>query len=309
MNFVGSSTSAVWRQRMYGSLAGLGLYLLMYLAGWIKLNDVTLASLSISFALYFFALYLPREFRLRWALALADTITIGFLVQDTGGANSAFLMLIPVWFFGVSLANLVDGETAPIPYMMLMGAAAGLLGAWYNLNIVTVSILVLSLLAVGAGALTLALERRAARRDPLLTMLFNRASGLERLEELCMAGEVTSVAFVDLRDFKGFNDKLGHKTGDEILLEVAKRLVQSVRKSDLTVRMGGDEFLIASQHPDLQIRLEAVFALPIQTSKGELLVSGDIGSVSISRQEEIDAILERADALMYARKRAAKVLA
>lgn len=307
MKGVGASTSEVWRQRMFGSLGGLGFYLLLHLFGWMRLGDLAIASVAVTFLLYVLALFLPREFRLRWALALADTVTIAFLIQDTGGSNSPYLMLIPVWFFGVSLANLVDDEITPIPWMLLMGAVSGVVGTWQNFTVATAAILIVSLLAVGAGALTLVLERRAARRDPLLTNLFNRAAGLERLEELCMAGVIQSVAFVDLRNFKTFNDKYGHKIGDEILLEISLRLTKSVRRQDLVVRMGGDEFLIASQHPDLQSRLEQIFTSPVQTSKGNLEVRGDIGSVSVSRQEEIDAILERADALMYSRKRAAKL--
>ena len=140
-------------------------------------------------------------------------------------------------------------------------------------------------------------------------MLYNRSAGLNRLEEMCQSGEAVSVAFVDLTEFKSLNDRNGHKTGDEVLLEVGRRLAASVRPSDLVARIGGDEFLIASQHPDLQARLEQIFAQPIQTSHGALQVGGDVGSISVNRQDEVDDILERADALMYSRKRAAKALA
>ncbi len=308
MNFVGASTSAIWRQRVYGGLGSFVFYIILHFTGLVPLSNLILTFQFGSFILYFLAVFSSSPPWVRWTLAITDVITLTMMIQFTGGKISPFLMIIPVWFFGVALANLVDGETRPIPWMLLLATACALGGTWFNLDVLTGSMLFVALASLGAGVLTLSLERRAARRDPLLTNLYNRSAGLERLEEMCRSGEAVSVAYVDLTDFKGFNDRLGHKTGDEVLHEVAKRLISSVRPSDLVARIGGDEFLIASQHPDLQLRLETIFEHSVKTSRGELNVKGDVGSISISRQDEIDAILEKADALMYARKRAAKAV-
>jgi diguanylate cyclase (GGDEF)-like protein len=57
-----------------------------------------------------------------------------------------------------------------------------------------------------------------------------------------------SVMFIDIDDFKDVNDTFGHDFGDALLLQIASRLKQSVRKSDILVRYGGDEFVICFQH-------------------------------------------------------------
>jgi diguanylate cyclase (GGDEF)-like protein len=54
------------------------------------------------------------------------------------------------------------------------------------------------------------------------------------------------VIFIDINNFKAINDTYGHKEGDHAIVTFSKIIAKSVRKNDLTARMGGDEFLIAS---------------------------------------------------------------
>ncbi|CAM4392284.1 sensor domain-containing diguanylate cyclase [Paenibacillus alkaliterrae] len=79
-----------------------------------------------------------------------------------------------------------------------------------------------------------------------LTGLFNR----RYLSHLYTGGSDKrySVMFIDIDDFKEVNDTFGHDFGDHLLLEIAARLRQSVRKTDIIVRYGGDEFIICFQH-------------------------------------------------------------
>ena len=81
-----------------------------------------------------------------------------------------------------------------------------------------------------------------------LTGLPNRSLGRDRIEQAIVhaARNKSRVAlmFVDLDNFKAINDSLGHNVGDEYLKQVAARLSQSVRKSDVVARHGGDEFVI-----------------------------------------------------------------
>lgn len=93
-------------------------------------------------------------------------------------------------------------------------------------------------------------ERRAhelAIRDPL-TGLLNRRSLIEHLEHavLYAARHKANFAllFLDLDKFKNINDTMGHEVGDELLRQVAARLTQAVRESDMVARLGGDEFVI-----------------------------------------------------------------
>ncbi len=89
--------------------------------------------------------------------------------------------------------------------------------------------------------------KRQAEQDPL-TGLFNRAVLLERLADAVAASERTgrqgALMLVDLDDFKGVNDTLGHDAGDMLLLAVAERFRETLRKSDTIARLGGDEFAI-----------------------------------------------------------------
>lgn len=81
-----------------------------------------------------------------------------------------------------------------------------------------------------------------------LTNLPNRVMLLEHLKQALLEAEraqnLVAVLFLDLDQFKAINDSLGHKVGDVLLKEAAKRLRNSVRKSDIVARLGGDEFII-----------------------------------------------------------------
>jgi len=86
-----------------------------------------------------------------------------------------------------------------------------------------------------------------AHHDPL-TDLPNRFALMERLEQSLSSakrsGEKIAILFIDLDRFKSINDTLGHHIGDQLLIQVAKRLKFSVRNSDIVSRLGGDEFVV-----------------------------------------------------------------
>ena len=81
-----------------------------------------------------------------------------------------------------------------------------------------------------------------------LTGLGNRELLLKFLGEAVSvaqgSGRLVGVLFLDLDDFKGVNDKLGHPIGDQLLKAVAERLNAAVRRTDMVARIGGDEFVI-----------------------------------------------------------------
>ncbi|WP_102957998.1 putative bifunctional diguanylate cyclase/phosphodiesterase [Mangrovicella endophytica] len=89
--------------------------------------------------------------------------------------------------------------------------------------------------------------RLRADRDPL-TDLFNRGYLTRRLEEGIATGQWQRrgvlIYMLDLDDFKHINDTFGHRAGDIVLIEIAKRLKQLCRGDDFAARLGGDEFLV-----------------------------------------------------------------
>jgi len=88
---------------------------------------------------------------------------------------------------------------------------------------------------------------RLAYIDPL-TGLANRARFFQHSEEMIKTSEQHSrrlaLLYIDLNDFKGFNDSLGHDAGDLLLKTISKRLVSACREFDYIARLGGDEFCI-----------------------------------------------------------------
>lgn len=90
------------------------------------------------------------------------------------------------------------------------------------------------------------IELENASLTDSLTGLYNR----RYLAHMCNNGtdKQYSVLFIDIDDFKEVNDRYGHDIGDSLLQEIAARLRSSVRRSDVLIRYGGDEFLICFQH-------------------------------------------------------------
>jgi len=80
-----------------------------------------------------------------------------------------------------------------------------------------------------------------ARRDPL-TGMFNRLDFSVRLEEAIRHNQPFALLYLDLQNFKPFNDQYGHQVGDEVLRIIANRIGMFARSEDVAARLGGDEF-------------------------------------------------------------------
>lgn len=154
--------------------------------------------------------------------------------------------------------------------------------------------------------------RHQAFHDPL-TNLANRASYTDRLEHSLLRAtrEAKSVAvvFMDIDNFKAVNDSLGHNLGDEVLVEVAKRVQSSVRPGDTTARFGGDEFAIlledASMPEARKVTRRIIDALrePLHLAGRDVPVGASLGiAVSGPHDRDADALLRNADIAMYVAK-------
>jgi diguanylate cyclase (GGDEF)-like protein/PAS domain S-box-containing protein len=146
-----------------------------------------------------------------------------------------------------------------------------------------------------------------------LTGLANRVLLRDRLEHALAqarrSGDVVSVLFCDLDNFKIINDTLGHDAGDVILTQVAERLRANVRDGDTVARLGGDEFAIicenATRNDSEETAKRVLDALrqPFAIGKRDTFVSVSIGSAD-NRFDALDAdeLLRRADIAMYVAK-------
>ena len=152
------------------------------------------------------------------------------------------------------------------------------------------------------------LEQLAHRalHDPL-TGLPNRTLLTDRLTQALRAverdqGGGVAVLYLDLNGFKEINDTYGHATGDQVLIEVARRLRAAVRPADTVARLGGDEYAIVAEGlpaPDavaLADRVRDALRPPI----GTLDVVASVGTAHSSEAGfDADALLRQADADMY----------
>jgi diguanylate cyclase (GGDEF)-like protein len=160
--------------------------------------------------------------------------------------------------------------------------------------------------------------RKLAFYDPL-THLPNRRLLGERLTQILEACSerklMGALLFIDIDNFKTLNDTLGHKTGDMLLQEVARRLTACVREADTVARLGGDEFIVIlgelRQHPEeaaaqAKIVAEKILALVCQTYRingRECHGTSSIGITVIGElKDSIDDVLQRADLAMYQAK-------
>jgi diguanylate cyclase (GGDEF)-like protein/PAS domain S-box-containing protein len=155
--------------------------------------------------------------------------------------------------------------------------------------------------------------RQAALYDPL-TGLPNRRLLRDRVEHALVlrARRHTGVAvlFVDLDGFKRVNDTFGHDVGDEVLVEVASRLVERVRGCDTLARHGGDEYVMLleelvdrEQATSIGQRALAGFDEPVRTVAGNISVSASIGIHLATDDDDYDSLLRAADGAMYDAKR------
>jgi diguanylate cyclase (GGDEF)-like protein/PAS domain S-box-containing protein len=156
-----------------------------------------------------------------------------------------------------------------------------------------------------------------ALHDPL-TGLANRVLLRDHLERALArqirSGGPVALLFVDLDDFKRINDSYGHAAGDQILAQVAGRLVGAVRADDVVGRQSGDEFavLLGQIHTDDEAiasaeRILGELRRPILLGARSIVVGGSIGiALTSERGTAAEELLTQADAAMYAAKASGK---
>lgn len=123
-----------------------------------------------------------------------------------------------------------------------------------------------------------------------------------------------ALAYLDIDKFKSINDKYGHGMGDEVLIEFARRLQQTVRCTDIIARLAGDEFVIIFEHAGGHSELSTMgqkiidrIRVPFIFAEATLQVTTSVGIALITEQgaSSVD-ILQAADQALYSAKRAGR---
>ncbi|WP_020166823.1 MULTISPECIES: sensor domain-containing protein [Methylotenera] len=148
-----------------------------------------------------------------------------------------------------------------------------------------------------------------------LTSLPNRALFNKRIVSAISIAkrqqQLLGILMIDLDHFKSINDTLGHVIGDALLVDVAARILSTLRGGDSVARLGGDEFAILIQDvnkaEDLAVlasKILQMLVLPFYVSEQELYVTASIGiAVYPQDTEHVDDLLKYADMAMYAAKK------
>lgn len=148
-------------------------------------------------------------------------------------------------------------------------------------------------------------------RTDFLTGLPNRLSFFEHFEELLERGNKRAfLLFLDVDNFKSYNDNLGHVAGDAILIKVSSSILKVISPDDKLARLGGDEFAILhfadsdqSAH-DFALSLQREIRMPVDFESMQLRIDCSIGIACFPDDSfEIKKLLSCADTAMYFAKR------
>lgn len=144
-------------------------------------------------------------------------------------------------------------------------------------------------------------------------LMFKERMGLALLRA-ARADSRLALIFIDLDRFKNINDSLGHHTGDQLLIEVSRRLTASVRLSDTVARLGGDEFVVVVENIDGQndaaqvaIKVHAMLGQPF-VIEGKTLHAPPSMGISLYPDDghDVETLMKQADTAMYQVKAAGR---
>jgi diguanylate cyclase (GGDEF)-like protein len=217
-----------------------------------------------------------------------------------------------------TFTNPIVIESVELPYgswqLAIEKQPLGEVYPWYRIEIIRLvgySFFGLILLSISIMFRLYVVARNRSFEDEL-TLLPNRRYFMYSLNSLFYRakkrGKTFALLNLDLNKFKNINDTYGHAAGDEVLKEVAKRVVAVLRSNDIIARIGGDEYLVLlpriNQKKDIYNLISkiksAVSDTPIEFNETLIYVDTTVGySLFNTEMKSVDELLHRADRSMY----------
>ena len=148
-----------------------------------------------------------------------------------------------------------------------------------------------------------------------LTGMFDRgrleSQGRRAIDQAGVAGRAVSLLLIDIDHFKDFNDRFGHAAGDAVIRRIARKIMTTVRASDLVFRFGGEEFVVICEglegDPALALAERIRCAIVTSVEGAGPGVTASIGIASVSADcSGYDALFQKADRRLYAAKAAGR---
>ena len=143
-----------------------------------------------------------------------------------------------------------------------------------------------------------------------LTGLYNRKAMIEEVNQFLIRNpkHMHTLVMIDIDHFKKVNDTLGHSFGDQVLIDVATILKQSLRNEDLCCRIGGDEFVMLlkniKDHENLLSIIERIQSSLTLNYTSNIKVSGSVGYACFPKEgRDFKELYEKADQSMYCMKK------
>jgi eukaryotic-like serine/threonine-protein kinase len=255
------------------------------------------------------------------------TTAVGHRLDPAGDPTLTALLRSAVPVLGTTAA----GQPAPLPHLLAgvqswiavplssqTGPIAVLLIASTAADTYTQADVEIAAVLAGQGVVAyqnacLFDQVRHLAATDALTGAYNRRHFFElasqRFTAARMHHQPLSAIMIDIDHFKQINDRYGHLIGDEVIREITRRLLSTVRECDLVGRYGGEEFsLIVGADTDADLLAErlrrVVAATPVATEGGPLPATVSVGVAHLRPDDAgLDAVLARADAALYQAKR------
>jgi diguanylate cyclase (GGDEF)-like protein len=308
----GHAEAARWAVWLYGASGALAFVSLLTpsqgdrhgaLLGLLAVGDLAIAAIVARWPP-------PRSDRRGLAAIAAAGLLMAFLFALAGAVPSfghpTFFLLLFAWIGsalprGYSLRFAAPAAVAYVVPLVIRDAPAQLVAS--VVIAVPVMVLIAEVIAAGIGRLEeLNDELRHAVRSDELTGVGNRRRADDLLRGLA-SGD--GVIMIDIDNFKRVNDRCGHAAGDDLLAQLGSLLRRTVRGVDLVARYGGDEFIVlAPSAGEHAVQVAERIAAAWRATPG--LPTLSLGVAVHEPPESAAATLQRADAAVYAAKRAGR---